>query len=104
TPNTTALAPIPSASVKIAVTANPGDFLNCRNASLTLLVILAILIQNYDCAGHIVPHESRTVSVLVTLLHAPRVALHSKKSVGPLKWIQSNYLTAGFDDMQRRDT
>ena len=38
---TTALAPIPSASVKIAVIVNPGDFLNCRNAILSSLVIMA---------------------------------------------------------------
>jgi len=32
--------PNPNASVRIAVTANPGDFLNCRNAILKSLVIL----------------------------------------------------------------
>src|SRR5581483_7482323 len=39
--NTTALAPIPSASVAIAVRAKPGDFINCRIAyriSLNIVV------------------------------------------------------------------
>jgi len=45
--NTTAFAPIPNASVRIAVTANPGDFLNFRIATVKSLVILAAFAFNY---------------------------------------------------------
>ena len=39
--NTTAFAPIPSARVIIAVTVNPGDFHNFRNATLRSVIMMA---------------------------------------------------------------
>ena len=58
--NTTAFAPIPSASVTIAVTVNPGDFHNFRNAILTLPVIFAALGIIYDFSTYTVPFQSST--------------------------------------------
>src|SRR6266568_7230639 len=53
--NTTAFAPIPIASVRIAVIANPGEFHNFRIAILRSFVILAVLEWEYGWSGGIVP-------------------------------------------------
>src|SRR5258708_3619754 len=60
-PNAPAFAPFPSASVRIAVTVNPGDFVNFRNAIFRSLVILAALVGRYDYARRLVPFELRPV-------------------------------------------
>src|ERR1039458_7988097 len=72
---TTPLTPIPSASARIAVTVNPADFVNFRNATLTSLVISPVLASKYGRVRHLVPLELRSILFSVPLFAVAKLAI-----------------------------